>query len=381
MKLKKLGIILLLVLFLLPLTAVQALETKAGGSIYIAEGEIVTGNLLATGKTITIDGTISGDLIVAAQNINVNGRIDGDIIALVAQNINVNGEVGGNVRVAGNSIILNGSVARNVNAVGTNIVFGNNAKIGWDALLIGSNAEIRGIINGSLTGQLEQALISGKIGKNLHLKMSKNLSDRTLVIAPETIINGDVTYTSDHEARISEQASISGAIKQNLPNNTDKNWFLGWIWKKIFAIFSALVVGLLLVFLMKKITPKVLSEIKNSPSKTILPGLIAMCIVPPIALILAFTIIGIPLAIILLVVWAILIYLAQILTAILVGELLIKKISKKESVSLFGSLVLGVFVCWLLFAIPFVGWILSLLAVWFGLGGIWLYASNQSKNI
>ncbi len=381
MKLKKLGIILLLALFLLPLTAVHAFDAKAGDSIYVAKDEIVTGNLFATGQTITIDGVVSGDLIAAAQNININGRVDGDIIAMVAQSINVNGEVGGNIRVAGNSIILNGSVVRNVNAFGSNIIFGNNARIGWDALVFGSNVEVRGNISGRLDGASEQALISGKLGKDVNIKVSKKLSDRALIIAPEAIINGDVIYTSRNEARISEQAKIGGSIEQKLPGDKEENWFLSWIWKKLFAIFSTLVVGLVLVFLLKKITPKITQTIEEQPIKTILPGLVIMLVVPPVAILLAFTLIGIPLALIISAIWIILICLAKILTAILVGKLLIKKIGKKENISLFWSLALGVLVCWLLFSIPFVGWILSLLAIWFGLGGIWLYASNQSRNI
>lgn len=381
MKSKKLGIILFLALFIIPFTAVHAFDTKTGNSVYIAEEEIVTGNLFATGKTITIDGTISGDLIVAAQNINVNGRIDGDIIAVAAQNINVNGDVGGNVRVLSNSIVVNGVIARNINAVGANIVFGNNATVGWDALLLGSNAEVRGMIKGSLNGQLEQALVTGKVGKNIHLKMSHKASDHVLIVGPEAIVNGDVSYASSNSAQISEQASISGSIQQNMPGEQEQNWFMGWLWKKIFSIFSALVVGLLLVFLLKRATPQILSEIRERPTKTILPGLALMFILPPVAVLIGLTIIGIPLALIILAVWLILMYVAQILTAILVGQLLIKKISKKESPSLLSSLSVGVLICWLLFSTPFIGWILSLLAVWCGLGGIWLYASNQSKNI
>jgi hypothetical protein len=112
-----------------------------------------------------------------------------------------------------------------------------------------------------------------------------------------------------------------------------------------------------------------------------LSGLIIMFVVPPIALILLFTIIGIPLALIMIAWWIIATYVTKIFTAILVGKIIIKEISKKNDTKLIWSLIIGVIICWLLFAIPFVGWIASLIAVWFGLGGLYTYVTNQLRNL
>jgi len=380
MKNKKIIIFLFLALILLPFLAVQAADTKAGGAIYVATDEIVSGNLFAAGQTITIDGTISGDLIAAAQTINVNGRIEGDLIA-AAQTINVNGEIGGNIRIAGNSLSINGTVARNVNAFGNNVMIGNNAKIGWDVWLAGNTAEVRGLIEGSLGGHAGQAFVSGKIGKDVNLELSDQGLSHGLVVSPEAVINGDLIYTSKETARISDQASLGGQIEQKLPQTSEKNWFLVWLWNKLFAIFSAIVVGLVLIFLLKNVTTKILEKVTEKPAKMLVPGLILMLILPPIALLLLFTVIGIPLALIIAAWWLVAIYLAKIMTAIIVGELLIKKVLKKNNYHLFWSLALGVVICWLLFAIPFLGWILGLIAVWIGLGGIYHYAANQLRNI
>ncbi len=380
MKSKITKILLLLALILLPLGAVKAMDTKTGNSIYVAKDEIVTGNLYAAGNTITIDGTVSGDLIAAAQTINVNGRVEGDIIA-AAQTINVNGEVGGNVRVAGNAITLNGAVARNVNIFGSNLVLGPNSQIGWDVYAAGASLDARGAINGSLSGSTGRALVSGKIGKDLNLKMSENNLSEGLIISPEASVGGEVNYTAKKSAQISEKANIGGKISQTVPQTKTNNWLAVFVWAKLYAIFSALVVGLVLVFLGKKITPKILEKIEAKPLRVLLPGLVIMFILPPIALVLAFTIIGIPLALIISAWWLVAIYVAKVFTAILVGQVILKKLIKKGDPLLIWSLVLGVIICWLLFAIPFVGWILGLIAIWLGLGGIWTYASGQFKNL
>ena len=380
MKGKITKILLFLALILLPLGVAKALDTKTGNSIYVTKDEIVSGNFYAAGNNITIDGTVSGDLIAAAQTITVNGRVEGDII-VAAQDININGEVGGNVRVAGTSISLNGPVARNVNIFGSNIIIGSDARIGWDVFAAGVTLEMRGNIDGGLSGSVGHGLVSGKVGKNINLKISENNLNEGLIISPEASIGGGIIYTAQKPAQISEKASIGGNIEQKIPEAKSANWLGTWALAKIYAIFSALVVGLVLVFLGKKITPKILEKIEDKPFKMLLPGLIIMLVLPPIALILAFTIIGIPLALMITAWWLVATYVAKIFTAILIGRLILKNLIKKGDVPLIWSLILGITVCWLLFAVPFIGWMLGLFAIWFGLGGIWTYVSGQLKNL
>ena len=379
MKNKFFKLLFIFVFIFLPLGALQAASTKAGNTVYIAKEEIVSGNLYASGQTIIVDGTIGGDLIVAAQTITVNGRIEGDIIA-AGQDIVINGEVGGNIRIAGNNLNINGTVTRNVNAFGSKIILGPNSKIGWDAYLAGANTEIRGTIDGNLNGQVAQALITGKIGKDANLKLSNGGDNQELKISSEAIINGDLTYTARNKADISAQASIAGQVLQKTVEPKETNGWLIWIWSKLFAVFSALAVGLFLIFIGRDVTTTILNKLNESPLKMLLPGLLLLFVVPPITIVLIFTLIGIPLALMLSAWWISTAYLAKIYGALFVGQLILKKLSNKENVALSWSLTLGVIICWLLFAIPYVGWLISLAASCFGLGGIWFYMTSQFKK-
>ncbi|MFA6995538.1 MAG: polymer-forming cytoskeletal protein [Patescibacteria group bacterium] len=378
---KILGFFLFFLLFFFPLAAVKAADAQVGDSVYVTKEQIISGNLYTAGQTVTVDGTISGDLIALAQNVTVNGSVGGDVIVL-AQNVTVNGSVGGNIRIAGNNLTINGTVIRNVNAFGASIILGANSHVGWDVYLAGQNIETRGIIDGDLSGQAGQILIAGKIGKSINLKLSnKESSQKLLVIAPEAVISGDVIYTSKNLADISSKASIAGKVQQNNPPINKIDWWIVWLWGEIFAIFSALVVGLVLIFIGKNISTKILSNMAESPVKLLLPGLILMLVLPPLALILVFTMIGLSLALIITAWWLVMIYVAKILTAILVGQTIIKILNKKGKSSLFWSLILGVTICWLIFSIPLVGWLISLVAICLGLGGIWTYATYQLKHL
>ncbi|MFZ4632074.1 MAG: hypothetical protein ACOYL8_02605 [Patescibacteria group bacterium] len=359
MKIKNLKILLFLALILIPIGSARAMDAKTGDSIYVSKDEIVSGNLYAAGNTVTVEGVISGDLITVAQTINVNGRIEGDIIA-IAQNITINGEIGGNIRVAGSIININGSVARNVNSFGSEIVFGKDSKVGWDVYAAGLNLEARGNIEGGLSGQVEQALISGRIVKDTNLSISND-------------INKPVTIT--------ETAQLGGKFNQKFTKSTEINWLALWAWAKVYAIFCSLIVGLVLIYLGKNTTKEILKKIEDESNKTLWPGALGLFAAPLLILFLFFTIIGIPLALIVIALWLILIYIAKIFVSLSLGQIILKKIIKKTEFNLIWPLILGTIICYLLFSIPFVGWIISLLATFIGLGGIYLYASNKLRNL
>ena len=380
MKTKVFTALACLTLVLFPLTALKAANTQTGNSIYVPGEEIVNGNFYAVGQDVTIDGTVSGDVIAVAQTITINGRVEGDIIT-VSQDVVINGSVGGNVRIAGNSLTINGAVARNVNTIGNKIIFGPDSRVGWDVYLIGANAELRGTVDGGLSGQAGQTLITGKVGENVNLKLAAADESQKLTVASGAIINGDVTYTSNNAASISDKASIAGKVQQKVIETKQTNTLMLWLWRKLFSIFCALAVGLVLIFAGKNISLKILNKMADSPAKMILPGLMVMLILPPIALILIFTLIGIPLALIISAWWITATYIAKIYTAIYAGQFMLQKITKKSEPSLLWSLVIGIVICWLLFAIPIFGWIIALVAAWIGLGGIWFYTSNQLGNI
>jgi len=374
-------------LLALPLTA-QAFSVKADNSVYIAEDETIEGNLYAAGSNITVDGTVNGDVICGGQTVNINGAVKGDVIC-GGQTVNINGTVNGSVRVAGNSIIINGTVGQGVQAFGASISLGKKASVGWDMLIAGAIGEIRGKIGGDLHGGVANIVIAGEINKDVRLKLDKNIkkekrgfsfdadSKKTnpFIITKEAIINGSVNYAAGREGLIEEGAIISGEInyKAMESKTLDKKWWLfGWAGMSLYSIFASLVIGLVLISLWRKqileITDKMLKKIGPSIGW----GAIAMFLTPIISIILCFTIIGIPLAIILMAIWLIAMIVGKILVGILVGRSILSKLWPKKKDSLIWAMIIGIIIVKIVFSIPFVGWILALIAIWWGLGGIWL---------
>lgn len=372
-----------LLIFMLPLVA-QAFTVKTQNTIYIPADEIMVGTLYTAGNTITIDGTVKGDVICAGQTININGTVEGDVIC-AGQNVNINGPVNGSVRVAGNSISISNIVARNVQALGASIALSPQASVGWDMFLAGAFADIRGNVGGDLHGAAANVLIAGEIGRDVKLRLNEKTKGEAkgvkklkpgdpLTITESAKIGGNVYYTAGREGAIDDSATIGGEVGFTQSERDTKSdlatiSFFGLI----YSVFAAMVVGLVIISLWRVPITGLTEKMQSKTSSSIGWGLALMFLTPIIALLLVITIIGIPLAVIIVGIWLIALYLSKILIAILVGRSLIKRFKNEPQESLVWAMIIGVVIVWLITAIPLVGWIFALVAMWWGLGGIWLY--------
>ncbi|MDD4333438.1 MAG: polymer-forming cytoskeletal protein [Patescibacteria group bacterium] len=382
MKKTKLLIISLFALLLSMPIAASAFEVKTDTAVYVEKNETIDGNLYAAGQTITVDGKVNGDIICAGQSVNINGEVAGDIIC-AGQSVNINGKIGGSVRVAGNSVNINADIAENLMTVGATINVATESNIGWDMAFAAATTEMRGKIKGSLHGTGAQLIVAGEIGKNINVRLdsSQNKNGSNLIIKNNAKIGGDLTYAdckTCNEATIESGATIGGKTTRNeiktAPKKEAKNLMMfglgiGWI----FSLFSSLVIGLVLVSLWKKQIIELTDEMFNKIKASIGWGFVIMFLIPILVVIIILTIIGIPLALILLGLWVTAIYMSKILVGIMIGRNLLEKIwvSKKDSIIL--AMIIGILVAQIIFAVPFIGWILALIAVWWGIGGAWIY--------
>ncbi len=67
-------------LLLLPWIA-NAAEFRSDERVVVGKEEVITGDLYASGATVTVDGAVLGDVVAAGREIFLNGRVEGDFIA------------------------------------------------------------------------------------------------------------------------------------------------------------------------------------------------------------------------------------------------------------------------------------------------------------
>ncbi|MDD4900652.1 MAG: polymer-forming cytoskeletal protein [Patescibacteria group bacterium] len=365
---KKTILAVCLLVVLLPLAA-SAYSVKSGNSVYLGKEETITGNFYAAGANLTIEGKVDGDVICAGQSVNISGDVAGDVIC-AGQSVTINGKVGGNVRLIGETINLNGSVARNATLLGNTIIANNDANIGWDCLVMGNVLELRGKVGRDLYGRLDRANLTGSVDNNVNLNFDA-ANYGLLVVADTAKINGDLRYTAEKNAAIATNAQIKGQVNHAVPSlKKQTDFWPAWWWGNLIAIFSALVIGLVLISFWRAGVIKITDSMLKRVGASLGWGFLVLILTPPLAIILLITIIGIPLSLILVALWLIALYVSKILAGILIGRSLLNSLLPKHKDSLLLAMVVGIVISYLIFAIPFIGWIVSLLAMLWGLGGI-----------
>jgi cytoskeletal protein CcmA (bactofilin family) len=356
-------IVSLLVILLITYTVVLVLafDARSGDIVTVASGEVIDGDLYVAGKTIIIDSTINGDLIVAGQTIMVNGTVNGSIIA-AAQTININGEVTHAVRVIGETLNIGGIIGRDLLAAVSNFSTTSAAEVGGDLLLGAGSARIDGLIKGDI-----------------------NSGVNSLTIASTASIQGKLNYISRNEANIQSGAQIRGMITHKLPH-VKKGLAAGiGLWWIVIRFLMTLVLGIIIVLLAPRRVKAVTESIRTHPWASLGWGAVILVATPIFALIVCITIIGLPLGLIALVLYAIAIYLTQLFVGLLIGQLIIGAFRGVETrAALVGALALGLVILRLLRLIPFAGFFFGLATVLFGLGAILVSERKlrtEAKNI
>lgn len=372
----------------------QALMIENKDVVQVHSDQVVASSLAVAGSSITIDGKVQGDIFCAGQSVVINGFVDGDVFC-AGQSITINGEVRGNVRAVGNTITINGKVARNVMVAGSNIVIGSKAQVGWDVLFAGATASVQGMIKRDVEGAGSNLTLDGQIGRNVYFmsgnnhkeeKSAKEENQASIHISKQTVIEGDFGYKARQDAYIEEGATIKGATNHYmLMGREERNHSgaTGWVWWVVVKIFSALLVGLILVSWLKKPVTEITHKMFTQPLITIGIGLLLLIVTPLISLILMITLIGFPLGLIVLGLWLMILYLANILVAIALGEKINQRWNKKFEPgknSLVHSMIIGVIILYLIFSIPIIGGLLCFITLLYGLGIIWQYIRGKMET-
>ncbi len=371
---KILSVVILAFSFIIFAHSAQAFEVKIDNSVNLNKEEIADGNVYASCGDMKIDGTVNGDVVAMCKSIVINGTINGDLIAF-SQDITINGEVKGSTRVAGTNITINGTVDHNVNAFGTEINLTPSSTVAWDVLVAGVNGKFNGTIGGNLHGSIAAANVAGKIGKNINLTIEDESSPQGgLLITKDAIIGGGLSYTSKQEARVESASSIVGPTShQETKDNSQAP--INIISKIFYKLSAILLIGLVLISLKKKMFYDVAKNLEIKNWQAILIGLGALILTPLIILFFSLTIIGIPLALIILVTYLMLLSFSVIFSSFFVSDLIIKN-SYKKPLNSFVVLIIGLIIFSLFAALPYIGWSFVLVFVTYGLGGILITTKN-----
>jgi cytoskeletal protein CcmA (bactofilin family) len=366
-----LSFLLLLGIIMLPVGGLMA--AAADQVVVVTADQTREGSTFLAGDEVRIEGTINGDLYVAAETITVNGSVNGDIIG-AARNLIVSGTVQGDVRALGQTIRLKGPITGSATLVCDSLYLEREAAIAGDLVAGCSTINLDGSIDGSVFSWSENFFLNGSVAKNVDMYV------RMLNVTDGASIGGNLTYVSDEEGYISENAQIGGRRIWK-PETTETSvthespWSMGG--------FLVSLAGILIIYaLFKKMRPQFWDSLTQPARERVLSaagiGLLLLFAAPILAVLAMITVIGIPLGIIALITYGLLLYVSKLVVSLYLADLLRVRYDMQQSWLWFAVLVLLMLVVHL----PYVGWIISVAVFALGLGcGFYaLFGNNDTKG-
>ncbi len=339
------------------------------GNKTLKETETVDGSYYAAGGTVTVAGTVKGDVYCAGQNIIVSGTVEGDVIC-AGMTVKVSGTVGGDVRLAGQFVTLDGTVGKSASLFGSVVDVTKSSKIGQDLTGAGETLNLDGTVARDAVLAGTEVTLLGAVGRN------SEINAQSLTVSDKASVAGNVRYTGPTEGSIAE-GSVKGEVEYIKKTNDESNGG-SWLASVLYMTLALLFLSLILVLAMPQVLNNMAVIGQKRLGMVIASGLLLLVATPFVAVLTAITVIGIPLAIILMLVWVVLLLVSGPVTAFYLGRLLLRKYSNNA----IASMMAGALVLVILLMIPIVNIIAGAAMVVLGLGmaGLNLISRTNQKK-
>jgi len=334
----------------------------------VREGEVVEATWVGTARTVSIEGTLRGDLVAAGDRVSVSGVLDGNLIA-AAHTIEISGRVTGSVLVAGERLHLRGQIERNAYAAAELVTLAEAGSVGGDFAGAGEGVVISGSVGRDALAFAEWTELRGRVGR--HLRVHSERSD----VLREASVGGDlhVAWSGDEEAvSIDPVASVAGETTIERAEHRHDDPLARYTGRSFYAwlaiSFAAAYLTGMVAF---RLAPWLFAARVHTGReffRALGLGLATLVAVPIGGVLLALTVIGIPLAAIVLFAFATSLYLAQVVAGSIAGAWLVGEPESSDWRSFGLPLLTGLAVVWLLTSLPWLGGVVLFVTLLAGLG-------------
>jgi cytoskeletal protein CcmA (bactofilin family) len=345
---------------------------RSGSNITIGQAEQIDSTLFVAGRNIDINSEVFGDVFCAGQTVNINASVHGDIIC-AAQTINVSGKVDGDVRLAGQTVTVSAQIAGNGTIGGQSFTLNSNGTIDGDLTVGSADATVNGAVGRDIVAGSSNLTISSSVGRNV----KGNVNNLNLTSGAK--VQGNIDYTSNNDLNRASGAQIEGEVTRTTPKQPAASkrgavFGFGVVWF-LYLFFAMLLTAMALALLFPRVLHTITNQAIPKPWKALLTGFLASIAMPFVLLLLAISIIGIPLAFIVGLLWLVVFLLSGPIFGYYLGRLILRDSNNSLLIMLVGASVLLV-----LYFIPILGFFVLLAASWIGIGMILLEAFKRTPK-
>ena len=330
------------------------------------------------GGSVRIDQPVAGDLIAAGGNVDVDAPVAGDAM-LAGGNLRITAKVEQSVHAGGGRLILDAPIGRNVRVGGGQVDIGPMAAIGGNVTVGGGQVTLRGPVKGNVTVGGGRVLIDAAVEGDVESYAGR------VTLGPNARLGGKLRYRSGDELVRDPAATVAGAVERlplpgrsaSSPAQRERDWGQrmhragpSWLWTAGLMAIAAILVAALPVT-----TMRVAEGLRTRFGWSLLWGFIALVCIPVVALILLISIIGIPLALLAVLLYFALLLVGYVGSAIGLGQWVLgrfKADAAQRTGWRIGAALAAVLLLALLGSVPFIGGFVALVAMLAGIGAITL---------
>ncbi len=336
---------------------------RAADRVTLAANETVNGPFIRAGEKIEIDGTVNGDVIVAGSEVMIRGDVRGNVYA-AGSRVEVGGKVQGNTHIAGSEVKYAADSSGSVFAAGSNVRLESEASANT-AYLAGSQVNILGEYAGGVYAAGTEIVMGADVARDV------SLAGTQLRLTRDAQVGGNLKYTSDREATIENDKAVKGSISRvTPPRQSASERFVARLTETLYWLIA----NILLAAVLLKFVPSLLKPSEAAYARAPLPNVLkalAFVFLVPVGLVLAaFTIVGLPLVLILGLVYILVLLVAPTAAAYWLGVTIFRWQKAPLSGAYKEELMaasLGILILSIIGLIPGVGGVLSFAAFLIGL--------------
>jgi cytoskeletal protein CcmA (bactofilin family) len=304
---------------------------------------------------VIIEGTVDGDLFAIAGDVDISGTVQGDVIGLVGGSVRISGEVTGSVRVAAVETQITGEVGDDVAVAALEVAV--DGEVGRDLLAAAGGVDLAGRVGRDVRLQSLRLSIDGVVGADVLARVD------SLTVGEGATVGGDLLYRASADASVADGAVVDGRLSRQT--------VIAPVWAKavsraitVLSLLAVIVGGLIGLWVFRSTSIRAVSLAGDEPWRSGLVGAALVVGLPLLALPLFLTLVGIPVALLVLVAWGAALVLGPIPAVTRIGTA-----AMRGRGGLAVGLVIGV-VVWrgLMWLLPLVSGLLYLVALVIGLG-------------
>lgn len=338
-----------------------------------AENETDTNQAVTTNEIQNEITIKDGDEYILGDNATINYPVDGNLFVF-ANNVTITSQIGGDAFICANTINIeeDGYILSNLFACSNNINIKGSV---YNVYSIGNTLTVDGFVYHDIRSTCNNLNVNGMIGRNVFVDCSainfkgQPNTEETSPITSYGSIQGNLNYSSKNELSIPD-GHVSGEVKFSQILDVQRN-----ISDYIYSLGAILVSAIILWLIGLWISPKLIhNNIKDLTLKKVLQIISIGILVPIILTLLSLIILIIPITshlfVLLLCILVILFFISTSVTIININDMLCDNLRIAQNMQKLGFLILSTLVFWLLTLIPYLGLVISFIAIIWGIGSI-----------